>query len=72
MISGALALFGTLLSILWYEIQKSDANARDPVLQNQKRYEAIDEAIAARKPDTGAADDLDTLARLRRDQGHQQ
>ncbi len=67
MITGFVALAGTLLSIMFWMMKRSAAKADDPLQQNAKRYDQIDKDIS--KGDSTAltlhaSADLDELERL--------
>ena len=67
-----LTLLGTLLSIGFYLLKRSDARKADPLEQNRQRYAQTDNDIAAR--DSSAASlhgnaDLDELERLQNSGG---
>jgi hypothetical protein len=67
MLTGFVTLIGTLLSIVFYVMQRSDAKSANPINQAADRYETIDKDIAERDSlaaSAHASDDLDLLDRL--------
>ncbi len=67
MITGFVALAGTLLSILFWELKRHATREDDPKQQNLERYQKIDRDLVKRDSlaaTVGASDDLDLLDRL--------
>jgi hypothetical protein len=67
-IAAALTLLGGLVSLAFWLIKRRAAKADDPIEQNRKRYEQIDQEIAKPRLHAGhgLSDDLDELERLQR------
>ena len=77
MIAQTLALLSTALGLLFWHLKRRAEAASDPVEQNRKRYEQIDnDLVDATKGDSldcaaHAGADLDELERLQRSRGDQ-
>lgn len=67
-----LSLASVLLSLLFWWVKRRASQADDPMTQNEKRYEQIDEDLAARdgaQAGVHGGADLDEIERLQRTQG---
>ncbi len=76
MATGIISLLTALLGLLFWWLKQRAAAANDPVTQNEKRYEQIDEDVSRAVTSTAtkesvahATADLDELERLQRAKG---
>jgi hypothetical protein len=67
MVTGIIALLGTVAAILFWFLKRYGARQDDPLVHQQKRYEEIDKELVKRDSQAASAaldDDLNKLSAL--------